>query len=180
MFNLKNKKSLLVLLLVAITLYYLCSSNTSSYTLSPAPVNGNGNGNDNGNGNGNGLGNGNGNGVSGMDVDSPDPYANASLDNTSINLDLGCAMNSGVGLASSLLPREVASQENFGEFAPTDILKTQNFLDARQQIGWPETAGGSLRNGNQQIRSEYPNPKQAYEWNNSTIPSDAAMQRSLC
>ena len=171
MFFLKNKKTLTVLFLVAIALYYLCSSNTTSpYVLSPAQVSGSGNGN----------GNGNGNGVRGVDVDSPDPYAHASLDNTSINLDLGCAMNSGVGLASSLLPREVASQENFGEFAPTDILKTQNFLDARQQIGWPETAGGSLRNSNQQIRSEPPNPKQAYEWNNSTIPSDAAMQRSLC
>ena len=29
-----------------------------------------------------------------------------------------CEMKAGTGLASSLLPREVASQEEFGEFAP--------------------------------------------------------------
>ena len=38
------------------------------------------------------------------------------------------AMKNGTGLASSLLPREVASQDDFGEFAPEDILKGQNFL----------------------------------------------------
>ena len=62
-----------------------------------------------------------------------DGYAPANLDGTKINLDMGCAMNSGVGLASSLLPREMASQEDFGQFAPDDILKGQNFLSPRQQ-----------------------------------------------
>src|SRR6056300_1422905 len=38
-------------------------------------------------------------------------------------------MNKGTGLASSLLPREVASAEVFGQFAPEDILKGQNFLE---------------------------------------------------
>lgn len=90
-----------------------------------------------------------------------------------------CQMKAGTGLASSLLPREVASQEDFGEFAPEDILKGQNFLDPRQQIGFPETTGGALRNANQQIRADPPNPKDAFVWNNSTITPDL-MQRSLC
>lgn len=91
----------------------------------------------------------------------------------------GCGMRNGTGLASSLLPREVASAEDFGQFAPEDILKGQNFLEPRQQIGFPETVGGALRNANQQIRKDPPNPKDPYVWNNSTIVPDL-MQRSLC
>ena len=118
-------------------------------------------------------------GIMGADVSDEDDYAPADLSGTNINLDIGCAMNSGVGLASSLLPREVASQEDFGQFAPEDILKGQNFLDPRNQIGFPETIGGALRNANQQIRAEPPNPKQPYTWNNSTIVPDL-MQRKIC
>jgi len=88
-------------------------------------------------------------------------------------------MNKGTGLASSLLPREVASDEDFGQFAPEDILKGQNFLEPRQQVGFPETVGGALRNANQQIRADPPNPKDPYVWNNSTIVPDL-MQRGLC
>jgi hypothetical protein len=88
-------------------------------------------------------------------------------------------MNKGTGLASSLLPREVASDEDFGQFAPEDILKGQNFLEPRQQVGFPETVGGNLRNANQQIRADPPNPKDPFVWNNSTIVPDT-MQRSLC
>jgi len=91
----------------------------------------------------------------------------------------GCGMEKGTGLASSLLPREVASAEDFGEFAPEDILKGQNFLEPRQQIGFPETVGGALRNANQQIRAEPPNAKEPFVWNNSTIVPDT-MMRSLC
>jgi|SRR6056300_479134 hypothetical protein len=90
-----------------------------------------------------------------------------------------CGMRKGTGLASSLLPREVASQEDFGQFAPEDVLKGQNFLEPRQQTGYPETIGGALRNANQQIRADPPNPKDGYVWNNSTIVPDA-MQRDLC
>ncbi len=91
----------------------------------------------------------------------------------------GCGMDKGVGLASSLLPREVASAEDFGEFAPEDILAGQNFLEPRAQIGFPETVGGALRNANQQLRSDPPNPKDPFVWNNSTIVPDG-MHRSLC
>ena len=119
-------------------------------------------------------------GISGTDMDElDDQYAPANLSGTNIDLNIGCAMNAGVGLASSLLPREMASQEDFGQFTPDDILKGQNFLDPRNQIGYPETLGGTLRNANQQIRADPPNPKQPYTWNNSTIVPDL-MQRKIC
>jgi hypothetical protein len=88
----------------------------------------------------------------------------------------GCGMENGVGLASSLLPREVASAEDFGEFAPEDILAGQNFLEPRSQIGFPESVGGALRNANQQIRAEPPNSKDPFVWNNSTIVPDTMMR----
>ena len=91
----------------------------------------------------------------------------------------GCGMDKGTGLASSLLPREVASEEDFGQFAPEDVLKGQNFLEPRAQVGFPETIGGALRNANQQIRADPPNSKDPFVWNNSTIVPDL-MQRSLC
>jgi hypothetical protein len=105
--------------------------------------------------------------------------APADLSGTGIDLSNSCAMKAGTGLSSSLLPREVATQDDFGQFAPDDILQGQNFLDPRSQIGWPETIGGTLRNANQQERAEPPNPKTAYTWNNSTIVPDL-MQRNLC
>ena len=107
-------------------------------------------------------------------------YAPASLKGTGIDLSMAaCAMNNGVGLSSSLLPREMASQEDYSQFAPDDILKGQNFLDARSQIGWPETIGGTLRNANHQLRADPPVSKRGYVWNNSTISPDI-MQRSFC
>ena len=106
--------------------------------------------------------------------DGPSPTASAVADTSA-----SCEMKSGSGLASSLLPREVASQEDFGEFAPEDILAGQNFLEPRQQIGFPETVGGALRNGNRQIRADPPNSKEPFVWNNSTISPDT-MRRPLC
>ena len=87
-----------------------------------------------------------------------------------------CEMKAGTGLASSLLPKEVASQEDFGQFAPEDILAGQNFLEPRNQIGFPESVGGALRNANQQVRAEPPNPKAPFVWNNSTIVPDTMMR----
>lgn len=140
---LTNERTLLILAIVAVVVYFMFPSKKSKYTLGD------------------------------------NMYAPVGLEGTDINLDNSCAMNAGVGLASSLLPREVASQEDFGQFAPDDILKGQNFLDPRQQIGFPETIGGTLRNGNQQLRAEPPNPKEPYVWNNSTIVPDL-MQRKIC
>jgi hypothetical protein len=116
------------------------------------------------------------------DLDSMDLYsehlAPYESDAAPQTFENGCAMNAGVGLASSLLPREVAKSDDFGKFVPEEVLKGQNFLDPRMQIGFPETIGGTLRNANQQIRAEPPNPKQPFMWNNSTIVPDM-MQRPL-
>jgi hypothetical protein len=58
-------------------------------------------------------------------------YAPANLAGTNINLQTTCASQAGVGLASSLLPRAIATQDDFGQFAPDDVLAGQNFLDPR-------------------------------------------------
>ena len=113
------------------------------------------------------------------DEDSGYAMLDADFGAASMGQEPNCALGAGIGLASSLLPREVAKMENFGDFAPDDILRGQNFLDTRNQIGFPETLGGNIRNGNQQIRADPPNPKQPYIWNNSTIVPDL-MQRDLC
>lgn len=77
------------------------------------------------------------------------------------------------GLSTSLLPREIPSQEDFGAFSPDSILKGQNYLDARAQIGYPETLGGVLRNANRDVRSEPPNPQTPVSiFNNTTIGPD--------
>jgi hypothetical protein len=106
------------------------------------------------------------------------PSGAAAPSATSVESDSNCEMKAGTGLASSLLPREVASQEDFGQFAPEDILSGQNFLNPRSQVGFPESVGGALRNANQQLRAEPPNPKEPFMWNNSTIVPDL-MQRPL-
>lgn len=118
-------------------------------------------------------------GVMGLDIDSVDGmYAPAEVSASNNDMNTSCAAANGVGLASSLLPREAASSDNFGEFSPDDILKGQSFLQPRDQVGMPETIGGALRNANQQIRAEPPNPKKPYVWQNSTIAPDT-MQRPL-
>ena len=124
-------------------------------------------------------------GTSSYSVAEPSLQSSASLGDNSVPAPLptpegpGCQMKVGTGLASSLLPREVASQEDFGEFAPEDILAGQNFLEPRAQIGFPETVGGALRNANQQVRADPPNGKEPFVWNNSTISPDT-MRRPLC
>lgn len=72
-----------------------------------------------------------------------------------------------------LIPKEVVTTEDFGQFSPDAILSGQNFLDPRAQIGFPETVGGVLRNANRQERSEPSNPRDPVSiFNLSTIPPD--------
>ena len=79
----------------------------------------------------------------------------------------------GMGVSTSMLPKEIPSQEDFGSFSPADILSGQNYLDPRAQIGYPETLGGVLRNANLDVRSEPPNPRTPVSiFNNSTIVPD--------
>lgn len=79
----------------------------------------------------------------------------------------------GQGLSTSMLPKEIPSQEDFGNFSPEVIMAGQNYLDPRSQIGYPETLGGVLRNANYDVRSEPPNPRVPVSiFNNSTIVPD--------
>lgn len=79
----------------------------------------------------------------------------------------------GQGVSTSMLPKEIPSQEDFGNFSPEVIMAGQNYLDPRSQIGYPETLGGVLRNANYDVRSEPPNPRVPVSiFNNSTIVPD--------
>ena len=80
---------------------------------------------------------------------------------------------SSMGVSSSLLPKEIPSQEDFGDFSADAILSGQSYLDPRAQIGFPETTGGVLRNANWDVRSEPVNPRVPVSiWQNSTIVPD--------
>jgi hypothetical protein len=75
--------------------------------------------------------------------------------------------------ATSLIPRDVVGTEDYGQFSPDKILGNQNYLDPRNQIGYPETLGGVLRNANRDFRSEPLNPRKPVSiFNLSTIPPD--------
>lgn len=77
------------------------------------------------------------------------------------------------GVSTGLLPKEPVGQEDFGSFSADAILSGQNYLDPRNQIGYPETVGGTLRNANLQLRSEPQNPREPVSiFNLSTIVPD--------
>jgi hypothetical protein len=102
------------------------------------------------------------------DIDSPSPFM-SSGSGPGASVDMPVYDNTNVGV----LPKEVVTTEDFGQFSPDAILSGQNFLDPRAQIGFPETIGGNLRNANRDFRSEPPNPRDAVSiFNLSTIPPD--------
>ena len=76
-----------------------------------------------------------------------------------------------------LLPNSDAKNiNNFNKDYPVSegILKGVNFLEAGYQVG-VNTVGQSLRNANQQLRSEPPNPQvNVSPWQNTTIGPDLA------
>ena len=107
-------------------------------------------------------------GPSGGDLDRPGATYNAApagpMAANSMSYDVS---------AAGLIPREVTVMEDFGKFAPDAILRGQNYLDPRSQIGYPETIGGVLRNANRDFRSEPINPRTPVSiFNLSTIPPD--------
>ena len=111
-----------------------------------------------------------------------DSFAQANVNTgRAANLSL-CAQNmntNAVGnsaVASSLLPQNSAlfngQLEGFSDCDVTNTLANQVFLTPSGQAG-VNSVLGSLRNGNQQIRSEPPNPVLAVgPWNLSTIYPD--------
>jgi hypothetical protein len=101
-------------------------------------------------------------------VEEPAPFAVGSGAGVR-TVDMPVYDNTNVGL----IPKEVVTTEDFGQFSPDAILSGQNYLDPRAQIGFPETIGGNLRNANRDFRSEPPNPREAVSiFNLSTIPPD--------
>ena len=101
-------------------------------------------------------------------VDEPAPFDIGSGSGVR-TVDMPVYDNTNVGL----IPKEVVTTEDFGQFSPDAILSGQNFLDPRAQIGFPETIGGNLRNANRDFRSEPPNPRDPVSiFNLSTIPPD--------
>lgn len=95
---------------------------------------------------------------------------NLSMDSVRGNISTDVPLNN---TATSLLPREIPSAEDFGTFSPDVIINGQNYLDPRAQIGYPETLGGVIRNANYDVRSEPPNPRVPVSiFNNSTITPD--------
>ena len=76
-----------------------------------------------------------------------------------------------------LLPQDKKNDvNNFNSSYPVSegILKGVNFLEAGYQVG-VNTVGQSLRNANQQLRSEPPNPQvNVSPWLNTTIGPDLA------
>jgi hypothetical protein len=106
-------------------------------------------------------------GASYSGIDDPAPFEG--IGGLGRTVDMPVYDNTNVGL----IPKEVVTTEDFGQFSPDAILSGQNFLDPRAQIGFPETIGGNLRNANRDFRSEPPNPREAVSiFNLSTIPPD--------
>ena len=100
------------------------------------------------------------------------PFADVSLRGTNANLGSGCAQNAGQWIASSLLPQQEQADREYSYLAPKDKdLTGKNFLTPRESFGI-DTVGSSLRNANQQLRSEPPNPRTIIPFNNSTISYD--------
>lgn len=84
-------------------------------------------------------------------------------------------------VATDLLPRRggaMTGGDNWGEFAPKNALKNQNFLDAKKFIG-VDTQGSALKNANYDIRSSMPIPKsEVGPWMGSSVDPDL-MRRPL-
>ena len=110
----------------------------------------------------------------------PGPTTNESMGPTQQQRELSpCAMNMNTNatVASSLLPYTFDNEENFQEgfnsgsdCKKNSLLLNQVFLADRMGLN---TIAGSLRNANQSIRSEPPNPMlKVGPWNHSTIYPD--------
>lgn len=87
--------------------------------------------------------------------------------------DGSCDMQPGAGLASSLLPKEVKPQEDFGLLKTDRLLKGQSFIH-----GMPGSLSGSLRNANHQLRNDpVIERKPVTIFNQSTIVADRMRPR---
>jgi hypothetical protein len=112
-----------------------------------------------------------------MPTEEPSNWENARFGSNDTTTS-GCPVPQGQFLSSNLLPKDNSKvAEDWGQFAPKDLYG-RNFLDATKYFG-VDTVGQSLRNANQQLRSEPPNPlKRVSPWNQSTMLPDT-MRRAF-
>jgi hypothetical protein len=112
-----------------------------------------------------------------MPTEEPANWENARFGSTDTNT-AGCPTPQGQFLSSNLLPKDNSKvAEDWGQFAPKDLYG-RNFLDSTKYFG-VDTVGQSLRNANQQLRSEPSNPLQRVSpWNQSTMLPDT-MRRAF-
>lgn len=115
-------------------------------------------------------------------IGSPENYASefqaVNMGNARAESISACAQNAPSFVATSLLPKpEVPGQETWDISAPQNILATQNFLSATQQLG-VDTVLSSLKNPSYDIRGDIPNPINVVSpWMQSTFGPD--LQRKL-
>ena len=104
-------------------------------------------------------------------------YGNSEMQN-SIS---ACSQNAPTFVATSLLPKPtIPGQSTWDIASPNDILASQNFLSATQQIG-TDTVGSSLRNPSYDIRGDIPNPINVVSpWLMSTITPDLQRKSLSC
>jgi hypothetical protein len=83
--------------------------------------------------------------------------------------------------SADLLPKPSSqSASEFGEFAPTNAIAAQNFVDASKLIGI-DTVANSLRNSNYSLRRDPPIVrKDVGPWNQSTIQADLTRKPLDC
>jgi len=92
-----------------------------------------------------------------------------------------CAQNSPTFISTSLLPKAtIPGQQSWNIGAPQNILASQNFLSASQQMG-VDTVSSSLRNPSYDLRDNIPNPISVVgPWNQSTIEPDLERKNVSC
>lgn len=100
-------------------------------------------------------------------------YQTIDTSNQRANEVSSCSDNAPSFVSSSLLPKpSTTGQRSWNVNAPENVLASQNFLSASQQIG-VNTILGSTRNSSYDIRSNIPNPISVVSpWMNTSILPD--------
>ncbi len=103
----------------------------------------------------------------------PTEYQAVNLGNPRAESISACAQNAPTFVATSLLPKPVVpGQNSWNVEAPENILASQDFLAATQQIG-VDTVLSSLRNASHDIRGDIVNPIRVVSpWQNTSIQPD--------
>jgi hypothetical protein len=108
-------------------------------------------------------------------------YQAVNIGNARADAISACAQNAPTFVATSLLPKpSVPGEETWDISAPQNILATQNFLAATQQIG-VDTVLSSNKNPSYDIRGDIPNPINVVSpWNQTSIIPDLERRPLQC